>query len=105
MDGVALGFLVSVPGLTALALGWALWTAHRRRSRLHRIRAHACKVCGTPFDEAIAEYLGGIGSADRAVLDRFQARFAAFKIHCLECDSVNYCTRDGVPFRGVVVRH
>jgi hypothetical protein len=98
-----IGFLVSVPGLIALALGWALWTALRRRRRMRLLQAHACAVCRTPFTEAIAEYLGPVSRREKQGMDRFQRRFAAFKVHCLECDSLNYCTADGTPFKGVVL--
>lgn len=100
-----LAFLLSIPGAMTLALGYALWVAHRRRHRMRLIQAHACAVCRTPFSEAIVDDEGAVTRAELATMDAFQRRFAAFKIRCEECNSINICTKDGTPFKGIVVRH
>ena len=93
------GFLISVPGITTLLIGWAIWVMLRRRRRVRLAEANGrCKLCDTAFSEAHIEYDGAITRADRARLDRFQARFAAFRIRCHECGSVNICTKDGQAF-------
>ncbi len=91
--------------MTVLLLGWCGWVMWRRRRRLALAeRNGSCRVCGTPFAEAQIDYLGGLSRAEKAKLDRFQTRFAAFRILCLECGSVNVCTHEGVAFKATPVR-
>lgn len=91
------------PLLALIAL--ALWTLARQRRRLRLARARgACQLCGTAFRDAQIEYAGSVTRAQRARLDRFQARFAAWSIRCLECGALNLCTRDGTAFRAEVER-
>lgn len=93
------GFLISVPGLLLLVLAWCGYHVWVRRRRLRLAEQNgSCKICGTPFAEAVIEYHGAISRAERARLDRFQSRFAAFTVLCLECQSLNICTKDGTAF-------
>ncbi|MCS6970112.1 MAG: hypothetical protein RMM29_07635 [Planctomycetota bacterium] len=86
-------------------LAWTLGVWWRQRRRLARARAKgSCQLCGTPFREAQIEYRGALTRAERARLDRFQARFAAWTIVCLECGAINVCTREGSAFRAFVPR-
>jgi hypothetical protein len=84
-----------------LALGLAVVAAWRRRRFLRALEAHACAICGNPFSDTIADYLGPVGRADRRHLDRFQQRYARYKIRCGDCNAVNICTGEGQPFTGV----
>ena len=94
------GFLISIPGITLLLMGWCGVVLWNRRRRLRLAERHGtCLICGTPFSEAQIEYRGAISAADRAALDRFQVRFASFKILCQECGSLNICTRDGRAYK------
>jgi hypothetical protein len=96
------GFLISIPGITLLMMGWCGFVLWRRKRRRHLAERHgSCTVCGTPFSEAMIEYHGAITGSERASMDRFQARFAAFKILCHECGTVNICTRDGVAYKAL----
>jgi hypothetical protein len=87
-----------------ILLVWTLAAWLHRRRFMRRVERHACAVCATPFTEAIADYAGAVTRADRAGLDNFQKRFAAYKIICRECESENICTAEGEPFRGRVIR-
>lgn len=99
------GFLISIPGITTVLLLVALWQWRRRRTLIRLAEANgACKLCQTPFSEAQIEYAGRITRAERAKLDRFQARFAAWKLVCHECGAINLCTRDGIAFAATVPR-
>ncbi|HAT11731.1 MAG TPA: hypothetical protein DCS97_14315 [Planctomycetes bacterium] len=96
------GFLISIPGVMVLLLGWCGWVLWRRRSRVRLAEgAGACVICKTTFAEAQITYHGEVTKAERAALDRFQARFATFKIHCHECGTINICTKDGQAFRAL----
>lgn len=86
-------------GLGLLVLQW------RRRARfLERLRGSACALCRNSFDDAIAEYLGRVGPAERQRLDAFQRRFAVHKVRCGDCDAINICTADGTAFRAWIER-
>ncbi len=99
------GFLISIPGLTLLLMAWCGWVMWRRRQRVRLAEQRGtCLICGTAFSEAQIGYHGAVTSAERAALDRFQARFAAFKILCHECGTVNICTRDGTAYKAQVQR-
>lgn len=98
MGGVLIGFLCSVPGLMVVLFLVAWWRQRARLAALQRVRAYRCCRCGASFDEAMLDYLGAVGPGERQRLDRFQRRFAAFTVRCLECGAVNLCTRDGTPF-------
>jgi hypothetical protein len=99
------GFLISLPGILCLLLAWTGWVMWRRRRMLRRAEAvGSCKLCSTPFAEAQIEWLGPVTRAERAKLDRFQARFAAFTVLCHECGAVNTCTADGIAFTARVPR-
>ncbi len=76
------------------------WRLRARFLRL--VTGHACALCHNGFDDAIAEYLGRVGRAERGRLDRFQRRFAAYRIRCGDCHAINVCTRDGQPFKAYV---
>jgi hypothetical protein len=89
---------VIVVFLTALPLAWALIVWSRRRRFLRRLEASACALCGAAFDDAIAEYLGGVSGAELADLDRFQRRFARHRVACGDCGAINLCTPDGRAF-------
>jgi hypothetical protein len=91
--------LVVANGLL-LALVLALVEGWRRRRFLRALEAHACAVCGNPFSDTIADYLGRVGRGDRRHLDRFQQRYARYKIRCCDCNAVNICTGEGQPFKG-----
>jgi hypothetical protein len=96
------GFLISIPGITLLLMAWCGLVMWRRRRRLRLAEEHGvCLICGTPFSEAMIDYQGAVSAAERAAMDRFQARFAVFKIHCQECGTVNICTRDGRAYKAV----
>lgn len=103
MDALALGFLLSVPGLMLAAITFALVRLLQRRRRLALVLRHACKGCGEPFEDALADYLGAPPPAELARMDRFQRRFAVFQVRCLGCGAVNTCTRDGTPYRATYV--
>ena len=85
--------------LPSLPLGWCLVVWQRRRRFLARLEASACALCQHGFDDAIAEYLGPVSSAELEQLDRFQRRFARHRVRCGDCGAVNYCTADGIAFR------
>lgn len=99
-----IAFAISIPGATVLLALWVWWGMTRRRRFLRRLQAHACAICGTSFADALAEDAGRPGPADLAGLDRFQRRFAARVVVCLECGSRNVCTRDAIPFKGLPLR-
>jgi len=90
--------------LTGLPLAWCLYEWWRRRRFLRRLEASSCALCGHGFDDAIAEYLGRVPRADRARLDRFQRRFAHYRVACGDCGAINVCTADGIAFKAVVER-
>jgi hypothetical protein len=94
-------FALSVPGVTVLLLFWVMWTRRRRNRFLKALESHACKVCGAGFDDTIPEDLGAPARDLLERLDRFQRRFAHRVVRCPECQSLNVCTREGVPFRGI----
>ena len=96
-----LAFAISIPGATVLLVGWVLWLKARRRRFQRALAAHACKVCGGGFDDVLSEDLGRPSAEVLARLDAFQRRFAHCAVRCLECGSLNLCTRDGVPFKGL----
>ena len=88
--------------LTAVPLGWCVLAWHRRRRFLRRLERSSCALCGNGFDDAIADYLGGVSRAERARLDRFQRRFARYRVACGDCGAINYCTADGIAFKALV---
>jgi len=101
MELVAFVFAVSVPGATVLLF---LWAVHLRRSRQRfaaALEAHACRLCGASFADALVDDLGRPSPAIRRRLDAFQLRFAHRAVRCEECGGVNICTRDGIPFKGL----
>ena len=99
------GFLISIPGITCLLLLWVGIQLWRRRAHVRIAEANGtCKLCGTPFVDAHIEFAGRVTRAERARLDRFQARFASFKILCHECGTLNICASDGAAFKAVVQR-
>lgn len=86
-------------GLAFAALvAWAFVQWRLRARILRRVEAHACALCGHGFDDAIAEWVGPVGRAQRARLDAFQRRFAAYLVRCGDCGCVNVCTHEGQPF-------
>jgi hypothetical protein len=99
VDALLLGFLISVPGLTVAAIGFALLRLWQRRRRLALVMAQSCKGCGEPFEDALAEYLGAPPPEELARMDRFQRRFAVFQVRCMGCGALNTCTADGTPYR------
>jgi hypothetical protein len=99
VDALALGFLLSVPGLTVLAIAFALVRLLQRRRRLALVMRHACVGCGQEFEDSLAEYLGAPPPGELARMDRFQRRFASFQVRCMGCGALNTCTRDGTPYR------
>ena len=99
------GFLISIPGITCLLLLYASIQLWRRRAHLRIAEANgSCKLCHTPFADAHIEFAGRVTRAERMRLDRFQARFASFKILCHECGTMNICASDGIAFKAVVQR-
>jgi hypothetical protein len=99
------GFLISIPGITCLLLLFAGIQLWRRRAHLRIAEANgSCKLCGTPFVDAHIEFAGRVTRTERARLDRFQARFASFKILCHECGTMNICASDGTAFKAMVQR-
>ncbi|HYE04145.1 MAG TPA: hypothetical protein VEL07_01380 [Planctomycetota bacterium] len=91
---LGIGFVVLVPWV------FVQWRLRVRFMRL--VGEHACALCHNRFDDAIADYLGRVGIAERRRLDRFQRRFAAYRIRCGDCHAVNVCTRDGQPFKAYI---
>lgn len=96
-----LAFAISVPGATVLLVLWVLWIQRRRRRFLRALESHACRICGCSFADALVEDLGRPSKRVLERLDRFQRRFAARAVLCQECGSINVCSPDGVPFRGL----
>ncbi len=90
--------------LTGVPLAWCLIVWYRRRSFVRRLEASACALCGHGFDDAIAEYLGPVSRAELAEMDRFQRRFARYRIACGDCGAINYCTADGIAFKAMIRR-
>jgi hypothetical protein len=87
-----------------LALGYALLMHRARRRVLRRLESHACRLCGQSFAEALGEVQGRPTAADRARLDRFQQRYARWRVVCYECGGINICTAKGEPYVALVER-
>jgi hypothetical protein len=96
-----LAFAVSIPGITVLLVFWILWIKARRRRFLRALEAHSCCICGGSFADVLVEDLGRPSPEAMAKLDAFQRRFAARSVLCQECGSLNLCTSDGTPFKGL----
>ncbi len=88
-------------GLIFFALFFATDRWHKRRRFRRLVERHACPLCHTPFAEAMYEVESVLGPDDFDRLDRFQRRFAACKIHCLECGGTVYCSDVGEPMKAV----
>jgi hypothetical protein len=87
-----------------LVLGYALYVHWARRRMARVIENHACKLCGQSFAEALVEVQGRPTAADRARLDRFQVRYARWRVVCHECGGINICTVKGEPYVALVER-
>jgi len=84
-----------------LPLVIALVAFHRQRRFMDLVRQQSCPICKNPFDDAIAEYLGGVREADLERLDRFQRQYAHCRIRCGDCNAELICADNGVPMKAI----
>ena len=98
MDLVVTGLSWVVAAGFPLVLGYAVYVQWARRRVARVLEGYACKLCGQSFAEALAEVEGRPTAADRARLDRFQVRYARWRVVCHECGGINICTAKGEPY-------
>lgn len=90
--------LVAGGGIGA-ALLYTLHVWHVRRRFARLLEREACRLCGTPFSEAVYDIRSRIPSDVLARLDANQRPHAAHLVECHECGALNACADNGVPMR------
>ena len=79
---------------------FVVWQWRSRQQLFKLLDAQECRLCGTPLDEALYDYLGRPSAADVSKLDKFQATYAKYKIRCGSCGGTVICADNGVPMSG-----
>lgn len=92
-------------GIAGLVIGvgflvWVVSVWDRRRRLMKLIDDYDCKLCGSPLDDSLYEFLGYVTKAERASLDAFQVKYVHCKIRCGNCGGVLICADNGMPMRG-----